>query len=245
MSGAPFPGKRCGRALSLCQVLSYLHPPKSTGHLPGCETQMWLWTQPAGVISLTWGPPGATGRSSRGTRCFWVLRSPLRRSSLAISRPISAPTLQPGDPDALLLTGSFEPSKQHSGPDYLTRVIRRCTCLLTPKPLCIRWGGISALKYPGWGLRQGPGGILCAPFSCCFCDPGGGSTVQSSLLEDALRQELQLEAGEPHSHPSGLGGGQLLVCGQEPGGHHPWHEEMVNWAHDLLYGGAGPWGYQR
>lgn len=57
--------------------------------------------------------------------------------------------------------------------------------------------------------------------------------VSSPLLEEALRQELGLEAGEPISTERLGEVEQLLICGRTPIGTLQEHEALVSSAHDL------------
>lgn len=223
-------------ALSLCQVLSYLHrqnPPVICRDVKPQNVVM----DPAGRCHLI--DLGAARR----------YRPEQQGDTVFLGTQVTAPPEQFGYQQTdqrsdlyslgilmrFLLTGSFEPSKQHSGPDYLTRVIRRCTAF-DPKNRYASVGAVyRALKYPRLGLAAGAaGGILCAAILLLLLwTPAGEAQVQSSLLEDALRQELQLEAGEPIPTQRLGEVEQLLVCGQELVDTIHEHEEMVNWAHDL------------
>lgn len=233
----PFsPDKVRTAALSLCQVLSYLHsqnPPVI------CRD-----VKPQNVVM---DPTG---------RCHLIDLGAARRyrpeqqgDTVFLGTQVTAPpeqfgyrqTDQRSDLYSLgvlmrfLLTGSFEPSKQDIGPNYLCRVIRRCTAFDPKNRYASARAVYRALKCPRLGLMTGvAGGVLCAAILLLLLwPPAGKAQVASSLLEDALRQELQLEEGEPIPAERLGEVEQLLVCGQELVGTIREHEEMVNWAHDF------------
>ena len=91
-----------------------------------------------------------------------------------------------------------------------------------------------ALKYP-W-LRLGAAASAAAACAAIILGLLWGSTAEaqprSSLLEDALRQELQLEDGEPIPMERLGEVEQLLVCGEALMGTLQEHEEQVGFAHD-------------
>lgn len=234
--GPLFPDKVREAALSLCQVLQYLHsqnPPVI------CRD-----VKPQNVVM---DPTG---------RCHLIDLGAARRyrpeqqgDTVFLGTQVTAPPEQFGYQQTdqrsdlyslgvlmrFMLTGSFEPSKQDIGPNYLRRVIRRCTAF-DPKNRYTSVGKVyRALKYPWLGLMTGvAGGVLCAAiFLLLLWPPAGEAQVQSSLLEDALRQELRLEEGAPIPAERLGEVEQLLVCGQELVGTIREHEEMVNWAHDF------------
>lgn len=135
-----------------------------------------------------------------------------------------------------LRTGSFEPSKQDdTGPGYLRRAIRRCTAFDPNNRYPSVRAVYRALKYPRlrWGAVSVAGVICAAIILGLLGSPATKAQPQSSLLEDAIRQELQLEEGEPIPTERLGEVEQLLVCGQELVGTIREHEEMVHWAHDL------------
>lgn len=230
------PDKVREAALSLCQVLQYLHsqnPPVI------CRD-----VKPQNVVM---DPTG---------RCHLIDLGAARRyrpeqqgDTVFLGTQVTAPPEQFGYQQTdqrsdlyslgvlmrFMLTGSFEPSKQDIGPNYLRRVIRRCTAF-DPKNRYTSVGKVyRALKYPWLGLMTGvAGGVLCAAILLLLLwPPAGEAQVQSSLLEDALRQELRLEEGAPIPAERLGEVEQLLVCGQELVGTIREHEEMVNWAHDF------------
>ncbi len=134
-----------------------------------------------------------------------------------------------------LCTGSFEPQVQDNiGAGYLRRMIRQCTAFDPEKRYATVRKVYRKLKYR-W-LRRGAAvsaAMLCAAFICGYLwRHEGEAQLQSSLLEDALRQELQLEEGE--AIPTERLGEveQLLVCGQNLAGTLQEHEDQVSSAHD-------------
>ncbi|MDY5508944.1 MAG: hypothetical protein SPG02_00625 [Dysosmobacter sp.] len=120
------------------------------------------------------------------------------------------------------------------GPGYLRRVIRRCTAF-DPKN---RYSSVRAvyraLKYR-W-LRWGAAAAAAVTGAAIILGILWGSAAeaqpQSSLLEAALRQELQLEDGEPIPAERLGEVEQLLVCGEALMGTLQEHEDRVGFAHD-------------
>lgn len=133
-----------------------------------------------------------------------------------------------------LLTGIFDSSTQDIGPGYLRRIIRRCTAFDPRNRYSCVQSVYRALKYH-W-LRQIAAAVLSV--TCMAIIPGlfRGSVSkvqpQSSLLEDALRQELQLDDGEPIPTDWLKEVEQLLVCGQTLIGTLQEHEDQISWNHD-------------
>ena len=222
-------------ALSLCQVLSYLHsqtPPVI------CRD-----VKPQNVVM---DPTGRCHLIDLGAaRCY---RPEQQGDTVFLGTQVTAPPEQFGYQQTdqrsdlyslgvlmrFLLTGSFEPSKQDIGPNDLCRVIRQCTAF-DPKNRYTSAGAVyRALKYR-WQRR---GAAVAAGVACAAIIFGilWGSAAeaqpQSSLLEDALRLELQLENGEPIPIERLGEVEQLLVCGETLMGTLQEHEEQVGFAHD-------------
>ncbi len=134
-----------------------------------------------------------------------------------------------------LLTGSFELSREDDiGPGSLRRVIRRCTAF-DPKN---RYSSVRAV-YRALKYRWLRGGLAAAAGAACAAVILGilwGSATQvqpqSSLLEDALRQELQLGEGEPIPKERLVEVEQLLVCGEVLMGTLQEHKSQMGFAHD-------------
>lgn len=133
-----------------------------------------------------------------------------------------------------LCTGSFDPPQSNVKPGYLHRIIRRCTAF-DPRNRYVSVQAVyRALKYH-WQRR-----VIFTIFSTIcmiiilsfFWNSATEIQPQSSLLEGALRQELQLEEGE--SIPVERLGEieQLLVCGQTLMDTLQEHKDQVGLAHD-------------
>lgn len=138
-----------------------------------------------------------------------------------------------------LRTGNFEPTSSDVTLGFLGRIIRRCTAF-DPKN---RYSSIQsvyrALKYR-WRRRSAATVVIvfCMAILFGIFRGGGIAEVQpeSSLLEAALRQELQLKEGEPIPIERLGEVEQLLVCGQTLVGTLREHEELVDSAHDRYTG---------
>ena len=223
-------------ALSLCQVLGYLHsqnPPVI------CRD-----VKPQNVIL---DPEG---------RCHLIDLGAARHHRLEqwgdtvfLGNQVTAPPEQFGYQQTdqrsdiyslgilmrFLLTGSFELSRGDDiGPGSLRRVIRRCTAF-DPKN---RYSSVRAV-YRALKYRWLRGGLAAAAGAACAAVVLGilwGSATQvqpqSSLLEDALRQELQLGEGEPIPKERLGEVEQLLVCGEVLMGTLQEHENLMGLTHD-------------
>ena len=222
-------------ALSLCQVLSYLHsqtPPVI------CRD-----VKPQNVVM---DPTGRCHLIDLGAaRCY---RPEQQGDTVFLGTQVTAPPEQFGYQQTdqrsdlyslgvlmrFLLTGSFEPSKQDIGPNDLCRVIRQCTAF-DPKNGYTSAGAVyRALKYR-WqrGGAAAAAGVACAAIIFgILWGSAAEAQPQSSLLEDALRLELQLENGEPIPIERLGEVEQLLVCGETLMGTLQEHEEQVGFAHD-------------
>ena len=133
-----------------------------------------------------------------------------------------------------LHTGNFDPTPADKNLCFLDRVIRRCTAF-DPQN---RYPSICAvyrvLKYQ-WQRRIIPiaVSILCTAILIgLFLIYTSQTQPHSSLLEDALRQELQLDAQAPIPTERLDEVKQLLVCGQTLVGSIQEHEELANSTHD-------------
>ena len=228
------PAQTRAAALSLCQVLDYLHhqdPPVI------CRD-----VKPQNVVV-----------DARG-QCHLIDLGAARRyrpeqqgDTVFLGTQVTAPpeqfgyqqTDQRSDVYSLgvlmrfLGTGSFDPPSRKAESGSLGRVIRRCTAF-DPKD---RYASVRAVyralkcRLLRWGAAAAAG-AACAAVLLSFMWGTAEAQPKSSLLEDALRQELGLEAGA--SIPTERLGEveQLLVCGEELIGTMREHEEMVSWAHD-------------
>lgn len=231
-------------ALSLCQVLQYLH----SQHPPVICRDV----KPQNVVL---DPSG---------RCHLIDLGAARRhrpeqqgDTVFLGTQITAPPEQFGYQQTdqrsdlyslgilmrFLLTGSFDLSKQDMGPGYLRRVIRRCTAF-DPKN---RYSSVRAvyraLKYHWlrWGAAAAAGAACAAIIFGLLWSSSSEVQPQSSLLEDALRQELHLEEGEPIPTERLGEVEQLLVCGQTLMGTLQEHEDQAGFVHDR-YAVATPHG---
>ncbi|MBM6830052.1 leucine-rich repeat domain-containing protein [Anaerotignum lactatifermentans] len=229
------PDKVRTAALSLCQVLNYLHSQKPPVICRDVKPQ-----------NVVMDPTGRCHLIDLGAaRCF---RPEQQGDTVFLGTEVTAPPEQFGYQQTdqrsdiyslgvlmrFLLTGSFESSKQDIEPNYLCRVIRRCTAF-DPKN---RYGSVRAvyraLKYPRLDLMAGiAGGILFAVILLLLLwSSAGEAQVHSSLLEDALRQELRLEEDEPIPIERLGEVEQLLVCGEKLMSTLQEHEEQAGFAHD-------------
>ena len=233
--GALPPAKVREIALSLCQVLGYLH-----GQHPPVICRD---VKPQNVVL---DPSG---------RCHLIDLGAARRhrpeqqgDTVFLGTQVTAPPEQFGYQQTdqrsdlyslgilmrFLCTGSFDLPPQDMVPGSLRHVIRRCTAF-DPKN---RYASVPAvyraLKYR-WLRRAAAAAavVLCTALSLClFLGSHSEAQPQSSLLEDALRQELQLAEGEPIPTERLGEVEQLLVCGQTLVGTLGEHEEQVGSAHD-------------
>ena len=238
------PDKVREAALSLCQVLGYLH------------------SQDPPVICRDVKPQNVVLDPSG--RCHLIDLGAARRhrpeqqgDTVFLGTQVTAPPEQFGYQQTdqrsdlyslgilmrFLLTGSFDLSNHHIGPGYLRRVIRRCTAF-DPKN---RYPSVRAvyraLKYRWlrWGAAAAAGAACAAIIFGLLWGSASEAQPRSSLLEDALRQELQLENGEPIPTERLGEVEQLLVCGQTLMGTLQEHEDQVGFAHDR-YAVATPHG---
>ena len=233
----PLPPARVrAAALSLCRVLSYLHrqnPPIV------CRD-----VKPQNVVvdSAGWCHLIDLGAARR-------YRPEQQGDTVFLGTQVTAPPEQFGYQQTdqrsdiyslgmllrFLLSGSFDPLPRGGAFGDLGRVIRRCTAFDPKNRYTSVRAVYRALKYSFLRpLAAAAGGVLCAAVLLAVLRPPAGETrTQSSLLEDALRQALQLEEGE--SIPTERLGEveQLMVCGQELMGTLQEHEERVNTAHDF------------
>ena len=223
-------------ALSLCQILQYLHSQ--------CPPVICRDVKPQNVVL------DAAGRCHLidlgAARLHWPEK---QGDTVFLGTQITAPPEQFGYQQTdqrsdiyslgmllrFLCTGSFDPpSSHHLEPGFLRRVIRRCTAF-DPQH---RYSSVQAvsrsLKYR-WQRRgiAAAIGVACIAilFGLLWSNPGSVQP-QSSLLEDALRQELHLEEGEPIPRERLMEVEQLLVCGQTLAGSVQEHAELAEYCHD-------------
>lgn len=134
-----------------------------------------------------------------------------------------------------LLSGKFDPLPNLPDQRALCRVIRRCTAFDPRDRYPSAQAVGKALKHQR--LRPVVGaaaGLACAACLAAALWLSSGQIVKASpLLETALRQELGLEEHAPIPMNRLEEVQQLLVCGQVVVGTLQEHEEMVSSAHDL------------
>ena len=231
------PGQTREIALSLCQVLDYLHKQNPPVICRDVKPQNVI-LDPSGRCHLI--DLGAARR----------YRAEQREDTVFLGTRVTAPpeqfgyqqTDQRSDVYSLgmlmrfLLSGSYDPLPRGTGQRDLARVIRRCTAFdprdrypsvpAVCRALKYRWRRWTAAAAAACGVCAVLLGVLLRP-------PAEGVQVSSPLLEEALRQELRLKDGEPIPLQRLEEVEQLLVCGQTPIGTLQEHEEMVSSAHDL------------
>ena len=134
-----------------------------------------------------------------------------------------------------LLSGKFDSLPNLPDQRALCRVIRRCTAFDPRDRYPSAQAVGKALKHQR--LRPVVGaaaGLACAACLAAALWLSSGQIVKASpLLETALRQELGLEEHAPIPMNRLEEVQQLLVCGQVVVGTLQEHEEMVSSAHDL------------
>lgn len=233
----PFsPAQTRAAALSLCQVLDYLH-----SQLPPV---IYRDVKPQNVVM---DPSGRCHLIDLGTARRY--RPEQQGDTVFLGTQVTAPPEQFGYQQTdqrsdiyslgmlmrFLLSGSFDPLPHGQGQGGLYRVIRRCTAFDPKRRYPSVRSVCRALKYRTLRrIAAAAGGVACAALLAALLWLQAGEIQhRSSLLEDALRQELQLEEGEPIPIERLGEVEQLLVCGQELVGTIREHEEMVNWAHDF------------
>ena len=133
-----------------------------------------------------------------------------------------------------LSTGNFDPPASDALPGSLGRIIRRCTAF-DPRD---RYSSIQSVCRALKCRRQrrvaiaGIGVIGMAMVLGLFWGSATKIQLKSPLLEAALRQELQLDEGEPIPIERLGEVEQLLICGQMPIGTLQEHEELIGFNHD-------------
>ena len=230
------PGQVREVTMSLCQVLDHLHrqdPPVICRDI-----------KPQNVVMDTSG-------------CCYLIdlgaarryRAEQREDTVFLGTRITAPpeqfgyqqTDQRSDVYSLgmlmrfLLSGSYDPLPGRVGQGGLIRVIRRCTAFAPQNRYPSVRAVCRALKYRWlpWAAA-GTACAVCAALLCVFLRPPAEAVrVSSPLLEEALRQELQLEAGEPIPAERLGEVEQLMVCGRQQMSTLQEHEIHAEEAHDL------------
>lgn len=187
-------------ALSLCQVLEYLHSQNPPVICRDVKPQNVVMDPEGRCHLIDLGTARRYRPEQQGDTVFMGTQATAPPEQFGYQQTDQCSDIYSlGILMRFLLTDSFEPSKPEIGPKYLRRVIRRCTAF-DPKN---RYASVPAvyraLKYPWRSHMTGIAGVLlCAAiFLLLLWPPAGETQVQSSLLEEALRQELQLEEGDP------------------------------------------------
>lgn len=223
-------------AISLCQILQYLHtqtPPVI------CRD-----VKPQNVVV---DPTGCCHLIDLGTARHY--RPKQKGDTVFLGTESTAPpeqfgyqqTDQRSDVYSLgmllrfLLSGSFDPLPDLPGQRALCRIIRRCTAFAPKARYSSAQAVQKALKRqllrPVMGVAAG---LTCTMLFLSVLWQFPGRTVEASaLLEAALRQELELEKNAPISEDRLGEVEQLLVCGEVLMGTIQEHEEMTSTAHDL------------
>ena len=136
-----------------------------------------------------------------------------------------------------LLTGGYDPPPWRPGQGALVRIIRRCTAFDPQDRYPSAQAVARALerRWQRWAAGAAVCGI-CAVLLFLLLGPSAhedGVQVSSPLLEEALRQELGLEAEEPIPAERLGEVEQLLVCGQQQMSTIQEHEAHAEEAHDF------------
>lgn len=241
-SQGPLPAAKVREAaMSLCTVLQYLHSRK--------PPIICRDVKPQNVIR---DPSGCCHLIDLGTARYH--RPEKQGDTVLLGTRVTAPPEQFGYQQTdqrsdiyslgilmhFLHTGSFNISSPHITSDFTGSVIRRC-CAFDPKK---RYSSVRsvyrALKYH---LQF----KAAAAFACLLCIAiifflfpylTAKDKASSSLLEDAIRWELNLDEDESIPQDRLDEVKQLLICGQMPSGSLNEHEELAIEAHDRGLGEA-------
>lgn len=233
--GPMTPAKVRTTALSLCQVLHYLH----SQHPPVICRDV----KPQNVVL---DPTGRCHLIDLGTARHH--RPEKQGDTVFMGTQMTAPPEQFGYQQTdqrsdiyslgilmrFLLTGSFDPASSDTTVKVLERVIRRCTAFDPKNRFSSIQNVARALKYHWWRRAAAAASVLTclAIVFCLFWISSTEVQPHSSLLEDALRHELQLDEDEPIPVDRLDEVEQLLVCGQTSIGTLQEHEEQAATTHD-------------
>ena len=230
------PNQVCEAAMSLCQVLDYLHSQNPPVICRDVKPQNVIMDA-AGICNLI--DLGAARQ----------YRAEQQEDTVFLGTRVTAPpeqfgyhqTDQRSDVYSLgmlmrfLLSGNYDRPPRRAGQSRLVRVIRRCTAFAPQNRYPSVRAVYRALKYR-W-LPWAAALVTCAVcgvllfFSLRSSDEV--ARIASPLLEEALCQELQLEAGEPIPVERLGEVEQLMVCGQQQMSTLQEHEIHAEDAHDL------------
>ena len=222
-------------ALSLCQVLHYLHSQQPPVICRDVKPQNVVLDSSGCCHLIDLG----TARRHRPEK---------QRDTVFMGTQVTAPPEQFGYQQTdqrsdiyslgilmrFLSTGNFAPPASDIPPGSLGRMIRRCTAF-DPRN---RYSSIQAVRRALKYRRQRQAaivgiGVICAAMVLgLFYGSAEKIQPKSPLLEAALRQELQLDEGEPIPIERLEEVEQLLICGQMPIGSLQEHEELIGSNHD-------------
>ena len=222
-------------ALSLCQVLHYLHSQHPPVICRDVKPQNVVLDQSGRCHLIDLGAARLHQPDKQGDTVFLGTKATAPPEQFGYQQ-----TDQRSDIYSLgmlmrfLCTGSFEPSSPGEKAGPLRHVIRRCTAFDPQNRYSSVRAVCRALKYQRWyRAAAAVVGMACITMILgLLWGSAGNVQPQSPLLEDALRQELQLNEGEPIPVERLGEVEQLLVCGQTRMGTLQEHEELAVSAHD-------------
>lgn len=226
-------------ALSLCQVLHYLHSQQPPVICRDVKPQNVIIDSSGCCHLIDFGAARRHQSEKQGDTVFLGTQATAPPEQFGYQQ-----TDQRSDIYSLgillhfLRTGKFDPSDSDVTPDFLRRVIRRCTAF-DPKN---RYPSIQsvyrALKYRRHRRIAALSSlIICTIIAfVLFRNSVSETSTTSSLLEEALRQELQLDEGAPIPPERLKDVTQLLICGQTTIDTLQEHEELIPSAHDHYAG---------
>lgn len=230
------PDKVRQAALSLCQVLQYLHSQTPPVICRDVKPQNVILDSEGCCHLIDLGAARRHRPEQQGDTVFLGTQVTAPPEQFGYQQTDQRSDLYSlGVLMRFLRTGSFEPSKQDNiSPGYLRRVIRRCTAFDPKDRYSSALAVYRALKYRRlrWGAAAAAGVACAAMIFGILWGSAAEAQPQSSLLEDALRQELQLQNGEPIPTERLGEVEQLLVCGETLIGSIQEHEEQVGFSHD-------------
>lgn len=234
-NGPLSPSKIRSAALSVCQVLRYLHSQQPPVICRDVKPQNVI-LDPSGRCHLIdlgaarrYRPEKQTDTVFMGTQAtappeqFGYQQTDQRSDIYSLGMLMR-----------FLLTGSFDPPPSETAHDPLNRVIRRCTAF-DPKK---RYPSVQALSRALKYSRQRRTAAAVSAAACIAVTLGFFSTSDtnvhpaSTLLEKAIRQELCLSEEAPIPLERLGEVEQLLVCGQTLIGTLPEHEKLAGTTHD-------------
>ena len=229
------PDKIRSIALSLCQVLHYLHSQRPPVICRDVKPQNIVLDSSGCCHLIDLGTARRHRPEKQGDTVFMGTQVTAPPEQFGYQQ-----TDQRSDIYSLgmllhfLCTGNFDPPSSDMTPGSLGRIIRRCTAFDPRNRYSSVQSVCRALKYC-WQrpvVMTGIGVICMAIILGLFWGSATKVQPKSSLLEDALRQELQLDEGDPIPIERLGEVNQLLVCGQMLVGTLREHEELISSNHD-------------